>query len=159
MRILLYQGVSLLSRLIKWRTWSEWSHVAIQVGGGQVIDAWKGGVRLIDNPFEGHDPATVVQVLACSCLTAEQEQRIADFLVGEIGAPYDYWGVLRFVSRRDRPNPLKWFCSELAFAAFQQAGIDLLARVPSWRVSPGDVAHSPLLKLERRLEQAKRSAR
>lgn len=56
--------------------------------------------------------------------------------------------VARFVTRRqaDRESAGKWFCSELVFAAFQAAGIDLLARTEAWEVSPGLLLRIPFGK-------------
>ncbi|WP_448577461.1 YiiX/YebB-like N1pC/P60 family cysteine hydrolase [Thermosphaera sp.] len=147
MRILLYRGVSLLSRLIRWRTWSEYSHVALEIHRGEIVDAWKGGVRLIRSPFEGHDPETVVEAYEIAGLRPEQAARAALFARAQIGKPYDYWGVLRFIIRRDPTQPNdRWFCSELVFAALLHGGVRLLERVPAHRASPGDLARSPLLR-------------
>ncbi len=149
MRILLYQGRSLLSRSIKFRTWRDYSHAALEIHADEIIDAWKRGVRVIETPHEGHDPETIIHAFRVPPLTDEQRMAIKYFAREQVGRPYDYRGVLRFISRRDpRRQNKKWFCSELVFEAFLRAGIELLARVPSHRVSPGDLALSPLLTKE-----------
>jgi hypothetical protein len=79
--------------------------------------------------------------------TEAQELSIAIFLTDQLGKPYDYTMVARFISRRQaaREQSGKWFCSELVYYAFMQAGINLLDRIEPWAVSPGLLALSPLL--------------
>jgi uncharacterized protein YycO len=147
MRILLYKGRSVLSRLIRFRTWSEYSHAALEIEGDLIVDAWKSGVRKIETPHEGHDPETVIHAYRVPDMTDEERARIREFALSQVGRPYDYRGVLRFLSRRDpRRENRRWFCSELVFASFLRGGIELLARVPAHRVSPGELARSPLLR-------------
>lgn len=145
MRVLGYKGVSLLSRLIQWRTWSPWTHVAIELDTGEVIDAWKEGVRLIAHPYVGHDPETIVEAFSFDH-TRAQYAAISDYLMGHLGSRYDYRAVLRFISRRDpqRENGA-YFCSELVALAFVAAGIPLQERAPAHRLSPGDLMMSPRL--------------
>ena len=42
--IALYKGTSALSRIIRWRTWSDYTHAAWVFQDGSVIEEWKGGV-------------------------------------------------------------------------------------------------------------------
>lgn len=63
--------------------------------------------------------------------------RIAElerWCAGEQGSGYDVWGVLNFVFPGMKPDPVKWFCSELVVAALQQVG--LFADERPDRVSP-----------------------
>jgi uncharacterized protein YycO len=81
-------------------------------------------------------------------LDEHQVARMADWLNQQIGKAYDWGAVFRFVSRR-KVNPAessrRWFCSELAAAAFTVAtGIRLL-RLPAWKISPGLLYASPLV--------------
>lgn len=144
MRILLYQGKSFVSKLIKWQTRSKYSHVAIELKSGQVIEAWhKGGVQLRDNINQGHKKGTHID---CFKVTKRvNQQLVEDFLLQQIAMKYDYMGVARFVSRRDQPANNKWFCSELALTALSLAGADILNINPS-HASPRDVSISPYLK-------------
>jgi uncharacterized protein YycO len=143
-RVLLYEGVSLLSKAIQWRTWGPYSHAALQLADGQVIDAWKGGVRKIKGPFVGHDKKTRVLAYDIRDLTATQAEAMAKFAMAQIGKGYDYLGVMRFLTRRDANNG-KWFCSELVAAAACVAGRSLLEK-PSHRISPSDLASSTELR-------------
>ena len=143
--IALYKGTSALSRLIRWRTWSDYSHAAWVFPDQSVIEAWKGGVTHAPSILAGHAPGTEVHLYTLD-LTIEQRWAIQDFLIAQIGKPYDYAGILGFLTASKTEHPARWFCSELVFSALKQARISVLARIPAWKVSPGLLALSPLLR-------------
>ena len=60
-----------------------------------------------------------------------------DFALSQVGMPYDYLGVLRFISRRSHAleDVTRWFCSELG-AAISRTGGDTVQHIPAWAVSP-----------------------
>lgn len=143
--ICLHSGTSLVSRLIRWQTRSEYSHASFILPDGAHVEAreFKGVVwhprftAVKDERVEFFTvPATVTQV-----------DDIAAFARDQVDKPYDYTMVARFVSRRqaNRDQSGKWFCSELVYAAFQTAGINLLRACEPWEVSPGLLSKSPLL--------------
>lgn len=141
--ILLYRGVSLVSRAIRWQTRSEYSHAAWMLPDGSVIEAWRSGVRHVPSPFVNHSPGTEIDVYAVDGLTSRQARDVRDFLLAQVGRGYDWLSVLRFVSRREGASS-RWFCSELVHAALAEAGVELL-RGPSWQFAPGHLAWSPLV--------------
>jgi len=139
-----YRGKSLMSRLIRWRTWSDISHTAAFLPDlATVIEAWGGGV--VCRPWlVGHTPGTEINLYRVTC-SKEQEQRFYRFLQDQLGKGYDFTGLLGFVSRSRVEDKDRWFCSELIFAAARHAGIDLLARIEPYQVDPGTLNTSPLL--------------
>lgn len=151
--IALYKGTSLVSRLIRWATWSEYSH-ASWIDGIHEYEAWhtrgerfKSGVRCVIGLGAGHSLGTVVDIYQVPELTVEQAQEIRLFLISQIGKRYDLRGVLGFISRRDSAQYQdRWFCSELVFTALLRVGLPLLSNVPAHRVSPGMLALSPRLR-------------
>lgn len=143
--IALYKGRSWISRIIRWRTWSPYSHAAWLCRDGTVIEAWPGGVQWVSGLLAQHKEQTTVEVYEIVGLTEEQRTRIETFLVAQIGKPYDYLAILGFMLRKPLQEPSRWFCSELVFSACQSAGVNLLARIPSWKVSPDLLALSPIL--------------
>jgi hypothetical protein len=175
----LYRGRSLLSRMIQCRTWSPWSHASlvllpaafwsasaadreVYLLHAAMIDAWKGGVRRVDGLLAGrHDRRTEVTLLRLRPEYASAFDALAAwrFACDQVGAGYDYLGVLGFVARRDVwQRPAKWFCSELAAAAFARGGVDLLAPTrPFHRIAPGDIAASPRLVAAYRAGRGKES--
>lgn len=145
-----YRGISLGSRIIRWVNWSDYSHVAWQDGhSGEVIEAWTSGVRRVASLHDQHTPGTVVDLFEVTGLTPEDASRIWAFLNEAVGKRYDFLGCLHFATRRPEYawQQNRWFCSELVFAACRAAGVNLLCRVPAWKVYPGMLATSPLLSL------------
>jgi len=152
MKILLYKGKSIISKMIKFQTRSKYSHVAVMLEDGSAYEAWqKGGVRHIDSPFDGHKPGTEIDVYAI--YGKYDEPTVVEFLQQQLGAKYDYASVLRFVSRRHAGDNNKFFCSELALMAFIEGGLSLLNADPS-EMSPRDVSISPLLVFEKTIGEA-----
>ena len=164
-QIAAYQGTSFVSRLIRWQTRSCYSHIAVRftediwvnrgggreslINAGAVIEAWKGGVRLVPTLSASHTPGTRVDLLEfVNPLTYAEEQAVAAFLLSQVGKGYDYLAIIRFLTREPMNywNKKKWFCSELTFESSLTAGRDLLARIPAWKVPPAWVPMSPLLK-------------
>lgn len=136
MLVALHKGTGFVSRAIQWQTRSPYSHASMVFGVNftDVIEAREfAGVRRLDflDQAENIDLFTVD-------VTEYESEIIRQFALAQVGKPYDYVSVLRFVSRRQasRESSGKWFCSELVFAAFRKAGINLLARVEPWAVSP-----------------------
>lgn len=144
----LYRGTSLLSRMIRLRTWSEYSHAAWIEQTGSVVEAWKRkGVRYSSDVNTGHTPGTVIDLFDVP-LTQEQMDVVRKFLAHQVGKKYDWRGVLHFITKRHEysRDQERWFCSELIFSAFKAAGVELLSRVEPWKVSPAMLAMSPLLR-------------
>ena len=86
-------------------------------------------------------------------LSERQEEEIAHFLIAQLGKPYDYLSICRFITREPVPHweRKSWFCSELSFEAFRTGGIELLKNIAAWAVSPELLGLSPLLKFRRRI--------
>lgn len=149
MLIALHRAPGLVGTLIRWQTRGEYSHASIVMPNGSVIESREGkGVRQLKHlaPVKGE----VIDLFEVTpALTADQHLQIAEFLRAQLGKPYDWTMVARFVSRRQesRSTSGKWFCSELVYAALQQADINLFRATEPWEVSPGLLARSPLLKL------------
>lgn len=148
-----YQGISWLSRAIRFRTDSEYSHVAhINDKTGVCIEAWwPGGVRAVANYRIRHTRGTVVDLFQLKDRIAREyaEEAVWGWLQMQLGKSYDIRGILRFLTRgkeHDTDNPFDWFCSRMEFTAWHMYGIQLLERVPSYKIDPGDIPKSPLLE-------------
>ena len=146
MRLLLYMGKSAVSKAIEWQTRSPYSHVAVELDDGRIVEAWhKQGVRIIDHGHEGHSMGTPIEYYSIGVPFSHAP--VEAFLLNQVGKGYDWRGVWRFVSRRDQPVNDRWFCSELCVAAFAQGGLHLLKGNPSI-FSPRDVSISPVIVYE-----------
>lgn len=144
MRILQYKGISLTSRLIRFQTRSPYSHTAVELDDGRVVEAWRRGVHVISDFREGHTKGTEVHGYD---IEGDIDSKEAEhWLMSQVGKKYDFLSVARFATRRQAPANDRWFCSELALYAIHVGGVKLLNGNPS-AMSPRDVALSPLLRL------------
>lgn len=168
MQIAAYKGRSFTSKLIRWQTRSDYSHVGMffpqelnvarynrtitTIPAGSIIEAWQvGGVRLNYSLGEVHSGRTEVDLFDfIEPLNIGEEFAIANALLDEIGKGYDFRSVARFVTRmKESPwDKDRWFCSELVHHAVRCSGRSL-QNCEHWKVSPRDVAISPLLKFNR----------
>lgn len=148
--IALYKGKSFISRLIRWFTWSEYSHAAWVCRDGSVFEAWSGGVRHAASLAEAHDAGTPVDLFVLD-LTDDQRRDAEAFLLAQVGMKYDWLGLCGFLTRRAMDEHDAWFCSELVTAGLNAAGVYPLLRVPACKVPPCLLALSPLLRLRESL--------
>lgn len=154
MKLAFYKGKSLTSQLIKFQSRGVYSHVAFLLENGTVIEAWQDG-GVLHNASLGmrHSPGTEVDIFDLPAMETYQKRALMHFLNEQLGKKYDFRGVFRFLSLPrifNRLDPMaddvtRWFCSELAFAATNHAGIPLLARVRQDKVSPAVLSYSTQL--------------
>lgn len=149
MKIALYKGTGWVSKAIMWISRGGYSHAAILLNNDSIIEAHAGsGVRPRKNLLAEVDTNTVVDVFNVDT-TPDQDIIIQDFLKKQVGKKYDYLAIVGFIihtTHKGRIQYGRWICSELVFAAFQQAGINLLERVECWKVSPTILSYSNLLR-------------
>lgn len=144
-RILLMKGRGLVSSLIRFQTRGQFSHAALWDGNSRtVIEAWQGrGVQeVVMQDWRG------VSLFDVEGMTTEQWSHALRFARSQLGKPYDYLGVTRFLTRNEPENPndiSRWFCSSLVFCAIQRGGVNLLERIHHVQVSPQILSLSPLL--------------
>lgn len=158
--LLAYHGISPSSRVIRWQTLSDVSHVALlfygmaHSRGDDSITAkepailesvpWRGVVRS-SNPWEYHRPGTKLDVWRFSYLTESEERKAAQAALAELGKGYDWRGVARFVIRqRPAANNGLWFCSEYFAHVAERMNRQLLNLEPH-DITPRDSVASPLL--------------
>lgn len=140
--VLLFRGRGAISALIRWQTRSPFSHAALLMPDGRIVESWQGaGVRV--KTLADWDGVDFFDVPS---MTDFQWSLALDFALELVGRGYDYRAVARFVSRRPAADNERWFCSELVFAALEAAGVSLLERIDAAAVSPGLLSLSPLLR-------------
>ena len=143
-QILLFKGQGMISRLIRWQTNGEYSHVAIQLPDGQILEAWHKPAKVrLREPLEDW---TNVEAFDVEGMTEKQWEKAIAWAKQQVGKKYDFGGVMRFVTRWRKPQDESWFCSELVFQAIQEGGVRLLDRIHCSQVSPTVLSFSPLLK-------------
>lgn len=126
-KILGYQGVSWVSKIIRWQTRSKYSHIAIMLPDKTTIEAWmvggdrwlKGKVVHRDNFSIGHTDGTKVTVF--DIVDPEFDDiKALEYLFKQVGKPYDWKSVLRFLTHLPASVNGKLFCSEVA----EEMGVD-----------------------------------
>jgi uncharacterized protein YycO len=147
MLVCLYRGRSATSRLIRWFTRGVYSHAScLDPETGSEFESWKGGVTFERELGEGHLERTPIDLFAVENLSAEQAAKVREFLESKLGTPYDFRGIFQFLTRRVQARPeLRFFCSELVFAAFEEAKAPLLLRCQPFVVHPTLLSYSPRL--------------
>jgi len=142
-----YYGKSFGSWVIRFRTWSNVTHVAlVDLETMRTCEAWRGSVQMVDSPMELHTPGTRILLYELKDGLSElQEQDLWGFLEEQEGKPYDWGAILGFGLRQEKEDPSKWFCSELAAAAYESVGVPLLERVPRYKIYPELLTYSTLL--------------
>lgn len=146
MKVALYSGLSAVSRLIRWQTRSCYSHAALLLDGGAVIESWhRGGCDLHPHLGTVHTPGTPVDIFSVEGLDAAAAARARNYAEMHLGDRYDWMGVVRFVSRRPHRPSGRVFCSSLVAGALLSAGVPLLLRAPAHHLSPRDISLSPRL--------------
>lgn len=140
--VLLFRGRGIVSSLIRWQSRAPYSHAALLMPDGRIVESWQGaGVRI-----KMLSDWTDIDAYSCPLMDEGDWDMAIRFALKQVGKPYDYLGVARFVTRRPSPINDKWFCSELVYRALQVAGVDLFARIQPWEISPGMLSYSPLLR-------------
>lgn len=149
--IALYKGKSLLSWIIKARTWSKYSHASWICADDSEYEAWI-GKGFVHVPVWGlqHEPGTVIDLFDfVKPLTVAERKTIEDFLAAQEGKGYDYAGILGFVSIMRllgcHNNDKSLFCFEsigLGCAAAQRP----VSNKPAYKLSGDDFAGSLALK-------------
>lgn len=145
MKIFLVRGRGVVSRLIQFQTRSPYSHTALGLRDGSVVEAREfTGVRRLESQkafLSDLKPGTVVEVYEVPLVDEDSAEA---FVLSQVGMSYDYVAVARFLTRVPARENKKWFCSELV-AATAFSGHTPLLRGDSQHMSPRDIALSPLL--------------
>ena len=131
---------------LRWR----FSHAAICVGHGQLVEAWFDCVR--ERPVTEYPAADVCwfgvrRAPDRTGVTQDQRDRVAEYAISRLGQPYDYpavpavvmedyWGV--DLSGLYVFDPLA-SCSGLVAKAYQAAGLNLVDKVVLNLVTPDDL--------------------
>lgn len=146
-----YKGKSFWpSKCIEWMSWSDYSHVGWLTEKKTIIEAWSPKVREMESVNSGHTPGTEIDLFDVPSLCPCDQLKLEDFLRRQLGKPYDYASVFRFIPRIATSGYQgdKWFCSELIMAAFSYIRLFPLKRIPGYKVTPGMLVTSPIFEFK-----------
>lgn len=131
LKIIFCCGKNIGSPIIRFFTWSKFSHVAI-LDGDYVIEAAYPRVRRV--PYSGynkhHNP-----VVVCDFECPDPQSAI-NFANRQLGKPYDFLALLGFIFHRDWSRTTEWFCSELVTCALKAGGRNVFKDEFLDRVTP-----------------------
>jgi uncharacterized protein YycO len=152
MRIGLYKGHSLLNKLVRFFSRGEYNHAALIFDDDSCIEAdpFK-GVYFHKKYYDDIDQKNYIIKIYEIKQTPKQSKTIESFAKDQVGKKYDFrafLGFLFYTTKETRKERGKWTCSELVFASFQKAHINLLNQVSAWKVSPSMIGFSPKLILQ-----------
>jgi hypothetical protein len=150
-RIQCWCGSSLISKIIRFRTWSHFSHVSI-TNDEWLWEATTPLVRKVKPgvAYEEMKGVPVAELCFRDALSNEAESCLEAFLDVHVGDRYNYNELLRFMVRDDEAKPSdKWICSKYISAACMSAGRDIQQRILLHKIDPGQVFTSPTLYLLR----------
>jgi hypothetical protein len=149
-----FRGKSAVSKIIKWRTWGQYSHVGWVEPTGEIFESWhkKDPITGRNGPREGHigdihTAGTQVDLFAVKLTHAQHEDLLHAFRFWiDQGHGYDFSAVLLgFTLRRNRSiSQEKMFCSEYMQTGFKDISKPLLINCIAGQISPSTLSYSPL---------------
>ena len=147
-KIAAYQGVSGVSRVIKWITSSRYSHVAFVLPDNSVVEAWDSGLRKVGNISIQHNVNTKVDIFLLN-LSTVQERQLLKLIEKDLANPpkYDFYQVLHFLPvvrlfARSQPDNARFFCSEYIVDRLNRVGYALFNNTLPCEVPPDWIARS-----------------
>lgn len=149
-KMLAFEGLSFIpSKLIRFFTWEDVTHIGILLPSGEMIEAWftlkdfPGKVYLRDTFREGHTKGTNVRVY--NILGDYDADSTEKWLRSQVGKAYGLKGVLKFLTRKEPEADDNFFCSRLGLRGVAEGGLNL--QIGDFaKMSPRDVIMSPLLE-------------
>ena len=134
---------SAIANAIEWFSQGHEGHVDAVLHDGSLLGAQHeaglggkpAGVQIRPADYGDHCGMTD-RVRVTLPATPEQEAAWDDFLMEQVGKPYDITAIEAFVVGRDWHNPQAWFCSELQAAALEAAGIIRPLASPVNKITP-----------------------
>ena len=136
-------GRGLSSKVIAWYSSGHFSHVDIILPDGRLLGArsdapggTRTGVQIRPAFYEKWNQRVIMGIET----SVDQERSFYDFLMPQVGKPYDSTAIWGFVAGRDWRNDDAWYCSELGTAAIEVANICPVLYTPRNKVTPAALA-------------------
>lgn len=135
-------SASLTSRLIEWFDHGEFAHVDSVLPDGtllgardDVMDGYPAGVQIRAADYQ--QGYTLLRV-SVPC-TDDEQKAYYDFVLAQVGKPYDEKAIAAFAVGRDWRSADSWFCSELCAAALEASGVVPTLSAPCNKIAPDDL--------------------
>jgi len=164
-RVIFFEGLSLISKLIRWFTRSKFSHVGFDLDNYYRVEAWENtrnkrfgifGAKWQLTTSSFHTRGTPYTILAKEVkfdLYIEY-LKVLDFIC-QAGLPYDWMEIIKFITKGKESEPNgKFVCSTGTCFILQYLDV-LPSEIPYWRQSPEDVYELCLANGFRVIEKGK----
>lgn len=158
--VIMYEGKSMVPKLVSWFTRSPYSHAGIAVWWNErlmVMEAAMRGVMVMPlsrNIFR--HKGKVEWFTSKQEISDEDRLRMVIFAQEELGKSFARWKAVLFglkvllnrnLSKKDQLRmENKLFCSQYVAQIYNSIGLDLKKNREDRFMSPGDIARSPLLE-------------
>jgi len=132
-----FKGVSLFSKFVKFFTRGDYSHIAVLLSDGELIEVWKrsSGVYWDYSTLQNHTKGTPYEVYSLPVSSEVAEKALSFYRYLALRRiPYNYLGVIGFVIPVFTSNG-GYFCSEGCWEGLAFASPDF-RDIEGWRVSP-----------------------
>lgn len=129
------------SALIRFLTWSPYSHVDIVIGELVIGATASKGVKVskLSTRLKNASKHAFYDIPDC-----EVASQVHDLALSQTGKGYDYMAIIGFFFRRNWEKENRWFCSELVAWCIQHAGYKLFNE-KLHRIAPRDLLILPKL--------------
>lgn len=149
-RILLFTGGDPIAAVVKWQSRSHYSHAALLIPGtNSVIESYP--FRGVRKRALGRKDWERIHAYEVEGMDGKQWAAAIQFCETQLGMPYDWRSVLKFVTRTPARENGKWFCSELCFKAIENVYRRLLQMKAEY-CNPGHLAASPFTRRDEAFE-------
>jgi uncharacterized protein YycO len=135
-------SASLTSRLIEWFDHGEYAHVDTVLPDGTLLGArndvmagYPAGVQIRGADYQ---QGYALRRVALPC-TDDQQKAYYDFVMAQVGKPYDSKAIAAFAVGRNWRSPDAWFCSELNAAGLEESGVVPPLSAPCNKIAPDDL--------------------
>ena len=133
MKVAFFKGTGIIDLLIRFYTFSKYSHCELLFNDGSWFGCKPNGdtktnyrSRIINDKWD------FIELN----ITLEEEKKIKIWCDNEVGCSYDWKGIfLSQILPFGEQSRDKWFCSEICVEALQVIG--KLLGITSWKISPG----------------------
>ena len=138
-RLQFVRGSGLSSAAIAWFSQGHLSHVDAVMPDGSLLgarsDAIGGkppGVQIRPAGYE----KWALRLIYALPATARQEETFYDFLLAQVGKPYDKLAIVAFALNRDWRDDRAWYCAELDARALELAGLSRPGYLDANKITP-----------------------
>ena len=116
-----YRGQRIFSKIIQWRTFSEFSHCSVEIDGyiyEAIEGTWVRRIKALKTA-----PKSLIYTIE-KVITPEQHKNAKKWVKSQLSKPYDYIGLLAFlwVPKR-RKTDEKYWCSEFICVLCEYIGM------------------------------------